>query len=149
SIGQVWDRAVGRLANDPATSQQQLAFVRLVRPLGLLDETVLLAVGNEFTKDYLESRVRQELTSALSAVLGVDARFAVTVDPALDRDGTPVGPEPSTRDDDRPPSRQDAVDGDDPFDHRDGRDFRFGGENPSYGDRSQGRTQPTRVAAVE
>ena len=151
SIGQVWDRAVGRLATDPATSPQQLAFVRLVRPLGLLDETVLLAVGNEFTKDYLESRVRQELTAALSAVLGLDARFAVTVDPALDRDGTPTGPVASEaqRDDDRPPSRADAADADDPFDQRDARDFRFGGENPSYGDRSQGRTQPTRVAAVE
>ena len=66
-IAQVWDRAVGRIATDPATSAQQLAFIRLARPLGLLDGTVLLAVGNEFTKDYLESRVRNELTDALQA----------------------------------------------------------------------------------
>ncbi len=85
-IAQVWDRAVGRIATDPSTTSQQLAFIRLARPLGLLDDTVLLAVGNEFTKDYLESRVRGELSDALSTVLGTDTRFAVTVDPSLDQD---------------------------------------------------------------
>ncbi|KGM13286.1 chromosomal replication initiation protein [Cellulomonas bogoriensis 69B4 = DSM 16987] len=86
-IAEVWDQAISRIEGDPATSAQQLAFIRLVRPMGLLDDTVLLAVGNEFTKDYLESRVRTELTRALSAVLDQQVRFAVTVDPALDVDG--------------------------------------------------------------
>jgi chromosomal replication initiator protein len=84
AVGDLWERAVDILADDPATSNQQIAFVRLAQPLGLLDGTLLVAVGNTFTKDYLETRVRDELVAALSAALGHDARFAVTVDPAID-----------------------------------------------------------------
>ena len=58
SVAQIWDRAVERLATDPAMTSQQLAFIRLARPVGLLDGTVLLSVDNNFTKDYLETRVR-------------------------------------------------------------------------------------------
>ncbi len=80
SIAEVWDRAVGQLATDPATTSQQLAFIRLARPVGLLDGTVLLSVDNTFTKDYLETRVRTELIGALTSVLGTDARIAVMVE---------------------------------------------------------------------
>lgn len=79
-VAQLWERAVGQLATDPSTTSQQLAFVRLARPVGLLDGTVLLSVDNSFTKDYLETRVRNELIGALSAVLGQDARIAVMVE---------------------------------------------------------------------
>ncbi|MCU1432212.1 MAG: chromosomal replication initiator protein DnaA, partial [Actinotalea sp.] len=158
TIVQVWDRAVGRIATDPATSAQQLAFIRLARPLGLLDGTVLLAVGNDFTKDYLESRVRTELAGALSEVLGVDARFAVTVDPSLDLDG---GRTPSAQNDrsDRPDRVDTGGRGDrDRDDRRDdaGRDGRADRRRddvdhdnrhddhrpfqPTYGERSQGRS---------
>ncbi|GGC01201.1 chromosomal replication initiator protein DnaA [Cellulomonas carbonis] len=98
SITQLWERAVDHLSTDAATSPQQLAFIRLARPMGLLDGTVLLGVGNDFTKEYLETRARGELSRALSAALGKDARFAVMVDPALD-DHAPVtssGPEVRT-----------------------------------------------------
>jgi chromosomal replication initiator protein len=91
AVAQVWDRAVERLAAEPSTTSQQLAFVKLARPVGLLDGTVLLSVDNAFTKDYLETRVRAELVSALSAVLGQDARIAVMVE-------TP--PEPADRPED-------------------------------------------------
>ncbi len=160
TIAQVWDRAVGRIANDPATSAQQLAFIRLARPLGLLDGTALLAVGNEFTKDYLESRVRTELNAALSEVLGLDARFAVTVDPSLDAEA----PRPSSerdRDRERELDRE-LADRDHPGRDRSGRsdrsddrsehgpnerhaqmDRRYDDDQhrqPSYGERSQGRS---------
>lgn len=158
SIAQVWDRAVGRIANDPATSAQQLAFIRLARPLGLLDGTALLAVGNEFTKDYLESRVRTELNAALSDVLGVDARFAVTVDPSLDTDAPRPAPERQDRGD-----RRTELDGDTRHDHdlshdrdsRDSRDSRNGRpdddrpQQPTYDERSQGRTAQAPRPAVE
>lgn len=90
SIGDVWDKAVVQIAQDPATSAQQLAFVRLARPVGLLDDTLLLVVANDFTKDYLESRVRTRITSALAGVLGREVRLAVTVDESLDDDDLPV-----------------------------------------------------------
>ena len=123
SIAQVWDRAVGRIATDPATSAQQLAFIRLARPLGFLDGTALLAVGNEFTKDYLESRVRNELNDALSAVLGTDARFAVTVDPSLDQLGARA-PSAQTERGDVMPGREQERDRDDRDRDRGDRDNR-------------------------
>ncbi len=91
SIAEVWDRAVGQLATDPATTSQQLAFIRLARPVGLLDGTVLLSVDNTFTKDYLETRVRNELIAVLSSVLGTDARIAVMVEesPVSDEEAQP------------------------------------------------------------
>ncbi|MCL3860758.1 chromosomal replication initiator protein DnaA [Actinotalea sp. K2] len=126
----MWDRAVGQLATDPSTSSQQLAFIRLARPVGLLDGTVLLAVGNDFTKDYLESRVRTELTTVLSKVLGLDARFAVMVDPALQDENAPT---PSARTEQGRLTRQDD-DLDDQDDHR-RRRSQYDDE-PTFGQRS-------------
>ncbi|MDM7855036.1 chromosomal replication initiator protein DnaA [Cellulomonas alba] len=88
-LARVWGHVVGSLETSPDITPRQLAFVRLARPLGLLDGTLLLAVGNDLTKDYLESRVRSEVSGALTEALGRDARFAVTVDPDLDGD-TPL-----------------------------------------------------------
>ncbi|MEV7974162.1 chromosomal replication initiator protein DnaA [Cellulomonas sp. NPDC089187] len=83
-LNHVWATAVAQLEVSPDITPRQLAFVRLAAPLGLLDGTMLLAVGNDLTKDYLETRVRAEVTEALSSALGREARFAITVDPALE-----------------------------------------------------------------
>jgi len=107
SIAQVWDRAVGQLATDPATTSQQLAFIRLARPVGLLDGTMLLSVDNTFTKDYLETRVRNELLTVLSNVLGVEARFAVMVENA------PADSQADTRSERAPDRDEDERDRDD------------------------------------
>jgi len=95
-ITQVWERALADLDASPDITPRQLAFVRMATPLGLLDDTVLIAVGNDATKEFLESRVRDELSQALSSSLGRDARFAVTVNDELDRDDAPeiVQPRP-------------------------------------------------------
>ena len=84
SVTQVWDRTVAEIEQSPDVTPRQFAFVKLARPLGLLNDTLLLAVGNDLTKDYLESRVRIEVTEALSHALGREARFAITVDSDLE-----------------------------------------------------------------
>ena len=89
-LSRVWGHVVSTLESSPDITPRQIAFVRLARPLGLLDGTLLLAVGNDLTKDYLESRVRGEVTSALSSALGREARFAITVDPELAEDAPPA-----------------------------------------------------------
>jgi chromosomal replication initiator protein len=83
-LSQVWSAAMAQLDASPDITPRQLAFVRLAKPLGLLDGTMLLAVGNDLTKDYLETRVRQEVSDALASALGREARFAITVDPSLE-----------------------------------------------------------------
>src|SRR5262249_44096812 len=76
----VWARAIDSLA-DSAVSPQHRAFLRLTRPLGLVEDTALLAASNEFAKDVLETRLRPQITAALSAALGRQIRIAVTVRP--------------------------------------------------------------------
>jgi len=83
NIEEVWQSAVALLANDEQITSQQLAFIRLSRPLGVLDDTVLLAVPNEFTKEFLETRSRESILSSLASATGTSLRFAVTVDPSV------------------------------------------------------------------
>ena len=78
----VWAQALSTLADGTLTAQQR-AFVALTRPLGLVEDTALIAAPNEFTKDVLETRLRPYLVRALSATLGREIRLAVTVDPSI------------------------------------------------------------------
>ncbi len=105
-IGEIWERAVTELQDSPDMSPRQLAFVRLAHPLGLLDGTVLLAVADDHAKDYLESRVRAELTEALTHALGREARFAITVDPDLE---VTTNDHLAPRQDARPDARAESV----------------------------------------
>lgn len=89
-LSRVWGHVVATLEASPDITQRQLAFVRLAQPLGLLDGTLILAVANEYTKDYLETKVRSEVTEALSVALGRDGRFAITVDPQIVDDASPA-----------------------------------------------------------
>ena len=78
----VWRRALEALDAAGVTPQQR-AFVRLTRPVGLLDGTALLAAPNDLTKEVLEQRMRETIIDLLSAELGRAVRLAVTVDPGL------------------------------------------------------------------
>ena len=89
-LARVWGHVVTTLESSPDITPRQLAFVRLARPLGLLDGTLLLAVGNDLTKEYLETRVRSEVSGALGDALGREARFAITVDPDLADEPAPA-----------------------------------------------------------
>jgi chromosomal replication initiator protein len=60
----------------------QRAWLKLTRPLGLVENTALIATPNEFVKEQLETRLRALVTQALSQQLGRDIQLAVTVDPA-------------------------------------------------------------------
>jgi chromosomal replication initiator protein len=76
---------------------QQRAFVRLARPVGLLDGTALLAAPNDLTKEILEQRVRETITSLLAEQLGFPVRLAVTVDTSLSDDEATSSQLPSPR----------------------------------------------------
>ena len=57
------------------------AFVGLARPLAVVENKVILAVPNDFTKDIIETRLRPNLEQALQQVLGIEVSILVTVDP--------------------------------------------------------------------
>ncbi|MGB9377336.1 MAG: chromosomal replication initiator protein DnaA [Mycobacteriales bacterium] len=79
-LGGVWDRTLESLT-DSAVSGQQRAFMRLTRPLGLVEDTLLLAAPSDFAKDVLETRLRPLITGSLSSQLGREIQLAITVQP--------------------------------------------------------------------
>ncbi|MCW2723933.1 MAG: chromosomal replication initiator protein DnaA [Frankiales bacterium] len=89
-LDEVWTRAVEGLS-DGQLSPQHRAWVALTRPLGLVEDTALLAAPNDFAKDVLESRLRPVIAAALSAAYGREIRVAVTVQPAPASSATPAG----------------------------------------------------------
>ena len=82
-LTEVWATAIASLSDGSLTPQQR-AFVALTRPMGLVEDTALIAAPNEFTKDVLETRLRPMVVEALSRTLGREIRLAVTVDPSID-----------------------------------------------------------------
>ncbi|MBP2364834.1 chromosomal replication initiator protein DnaA [Pseudonocardia parietis] len=98
-LGAVWNRVIADLSGSsaesgtPALSPQQRAFLRLTRPLGLLDGTALLAAPSEFAKDAIERILRRPISDALGRHLGVAVNLAVVVDASAASGGTEV-PDP-------------------------------------------------------
>jgi len=80
-LAEVWARSLDGLA-DLQIQPHQRAWLKLTRPLGLVENTALIATPNEFVKEQLETRLRALVTQALSQQLGRDIQLAVTVDPA-------------------------------------------------------------------
>ncbi|MGY1740453.1 MULTISPECIES: chromosomal replication initiator protein DnaA [unclassified Blastococcus] len=90
-LATVWDQIRGRLA--ASLSPQQNAMLNLTRPLGLFDNTMVLAAPNGFTQAVLESRMRRVLAEALSEQLGRDIRVAVQLEDAPADSGRDPEPE--------------------------------------------------------
>ncbi len=76
----------------------QRAWLAASRPVTLHENTAIIAVADEFTRNQLEGRLRTRLEDSLTATLGVQVRLAVTVDPELEAPTPPVRherPEPA------------------------------------------------------
>jgi len=81
NLGRVWNDVVAELA-DGTLSPQQRAWMRVTRPIGLLDGTALLAAPSDFAKEAIERALREPITEALSRRLGKAITLAVKVDTA-------------------------------------------------------------------
>jgi chromosomal replication initiator protein len=92
-LAEVWARSLHELSGmqiEPA----HRAWLQLTRPLGLVENTALIATPNEFVKEQLETRLRALITNTLSRELGRNIQLAVTVDPTVaapDADHHPSG----------------------------------------------------------
>jgi len=80
-LAEVWARALEGLA-EMRLQASQLAWLKLTRPLGLVENTALIATPNAFVKEQLETRLSPLVTLALSRELGRPIQIAVTVDPS-------------------------------------------------------------------
>jgi chromosomal replication initiator protein len=79
-LAEVWARSLEELSTMQIEPHQR-AWLKLTRPLGLVENTALIATPNEFVKEQLETRLRALITHALSRELGRSIQLAVTVDP--------------------------------------------------------------------
>ncbi|GAA5048415.1 chromosomal replication initiator protein [Thermocatellispora tengchongensis] len=87
-LGAVWSRSLENFLNSSVPMQHR-AWLAMTRPLGLVNDTVVLAAPNDFAKDVLESKLRPLIAHALSQEFGHPMRVAVMVDPIA------AGPEES------------------------------------------------------
>ncbi|WP_190819815.1 chromosomal replication initiator protein DnaA [Saccharopolyspora pogona] len=85
----VWDEVVQELSSG-TLSPQQRAWMRVTRPIGLLDGTALLAAPSDFAKEAIERALRDPITDALSRRLGRAVSLAVKVDTAVPAPTRPV-----------------------------------------------------------
>ncbi len=76
----VWQEALGSLTSLAARDR---AFLRQGRLLGWLNGTALVAVPDDLTRDVLETRIREDLTTALQLAMHKPTKLAVTVDASL------------------------------------------------------------------
>jgi chromosomal replication initiator protein len=84
-LADVWARSLADLAGMQIEPHQR-AWLQLTRPLGLVENTALIAAPNDFVKEQLETRLRALITNALSRELARNIQLAVTVDPAAAAD---------------------------------------------------------------
>ena len=91
NLSVVWEQVVRELSAG-TLSPQQRAWMRVTRPIGLLDGTALLAAPSDFAKDAIERALREPITDALSRRLGRAVSLAVKVDPVGTQAATPAPP---------------------------------------------------------
>src|SRR5580698_8099548 len=97
-LAEIWARSLNDLAGMQIEPYQR-AWLQLTRPLGLVENTALIATPNEFAKDQLENRLRVLITNALSRELGRSIQLAVIIDPVATASAAPqeiadAAPEP-------------------------------------------------------
>ncbi|MFW2512625.1 chromosomal replication initiator protein DnaA [Demequina sp. SO4-13] len=102
SMEQVWARTLDALRNSPDVTAQHRSFIRLIKPLAIVEDNVFLAVAEDFTKNYVETTIRELLTRELSDMIGRQVRIAVTVDSSVSP------PEPSSPVEDEPAPRRNS-----------------------------------------
>ncbi len=83
--GHIWWQTLLTLDTEGLPAQHR-AFVRLCSLVGVLEQTALVRAPNAYTKEVLESRVREQVTAALGRHLGHPVQLAVSVDKALESD---------------------------------------------------------------
>ena len=75
----VWTQAIAE-PRRRRPGPQHRAWMRLTKPLALVQDTAVLATPNDFAREVLDTKLRPLIVDALSRQLGRDVRVAVTVE---------------------------------------------------------------------
>lgn len=82
-LGMAWQQIVEDL------QPNQRAWLRPSVPMTLHENTAIIAVPNDFTRNQLEGRLRNHIEDALTEGFGREIRMLVTVNPALEAEAQP------------------------------------------------------------
>jgi chromosomal replication initiator protein len=82
-LGTAWQQIVEDL------QPNQRAWLRPSVPMTLHENTAIIAVPNDFTRNQLEGRLRNHIEDALTEGFGREIRMLVTVNPALEEEAQP------------------------------------------------------------
>jgi chromosomal replication initiator protein len=82
-LGTAWQQIVEDL------QPNQRAWLRPSVPVTLHENTAIIAVPNDFTRNQLEGRLRNHIEDALTERFGREIRMLVTVNPALEAEAQP------------------------------------------------------------
>ncbi|MFS8639495.1 MAG: chromosomal replication initiator protein DnaA, partial [Symbiobacteriaceae bacterium] len=80
-LAEVWAEAL-QLIERQLTRPTYEAWLRNTRPVSLDDQTLVLAVPNQFARDWVLERCAGAIIEAVRMVLGRDIRLDVVVDPS-------------------------------------------------------------------
>src|SRR3954470_9792775 len=89
----VWTRAIADLGDDVLPAQHR-AWMRLTKPLALVQDTAVLATPNDFAREVLDTRRRPVIRAALCRGLGRDARVVGRVEAGREQVEIKPDPEP-------------------------------------------------------
>jgi chromosomal replication initiator protein len=84
-----WDIAKHEFCEQEGLSAHDRAWLRGVRAIGMVEQTVLFSAPNEIVRELLDNRLRPLVVTRMSAALGRAITFAVVVRPAPDPDVVP------------------------------------------------------------
>ncbi len=77
-----WKQAVSQIGEDEI-GPGHAAMLGMAVPLGDIEGTILVAVPNDFTRSFIETRLAPQLAQALGDILGRDLRLAFSIDASL------------------------------------------------------------------
>ncbi|NUP53274.1 MAG: chromosomal replication initiator protein DnaA [Catenulispora sp.] len=87
----LWPEFVARVEADESLTKSEQAFLMIPHLVAVIGDTVVLAVPDEFSKNYLEQRLEPMLMAHLTAVLGGDIKkFSLFVDKTLENQPAPA-----------------------------------------------------------
>jgi len=94
ALQNTWNGVVNEINQSGAVTSaftpHQRAFLNLARPLALVEGVAVLAVPNQYVKDFIETELSGTICQELSAKLGRSYTLAITVD--VDADNHQVQP---------------------------------------------------------
>lgn len=81
-LTQAWAQALDAIAAD-SLGPGHNALLQMAQPLGDIEGTILVAVPNDFTRTFIETRLADQILSELKQILKRDLRLAFSIDPGL------------------------------------------------------------------